>query len=118
MGSSGPDSAHRNRQYFRDCLRHHHGWAGIGKILAVLFSFFAVFASFGIGNMGQVASIRESVLNVMHFTGSNTADSLILDAAIALVAALVILGGISRIASANERIVPFMAVFYIAGSLV
>lgn len=54
----------------------------------------------------------------MHFTGSNTADSLILDAAIALVAALVILGGISRIASANERIVPFMAVFYIAGSLV
>ena len=104
--------------YLRDGLGSKKGCAGIGKILAVLFSFFAVFASFGIGNMGQVASIRESVLNVMHFTGSNTADSLILGAAIALVAALVILGGISRIASANERIVPFMAVFYIAGSLV
>lgn len=103
--------------YLRDGLGAKKGCEGIGKVLAVLFSFFAVFASFGIGNMGQVASIKESVLNVVRFTGNDTADSLIIGAVIAAVAALVIIGGISRIASANERIVPFMAIFYIVGSL-
>lgn len=103
--------------YLRDGLGSKKGCQEIGKILAALFSFFAVVASFGIGNMGQVASIKESVLNVARFTGNNTADGLIIGGAVAAVAALVIIGGISRIASANERIVPFMAVFYIAGSL-
>ena len=103
--------------YLRDGLGSKKGCQEIGKILAALFSFFAVVASFGIGNMGQVASIKESVLNVVRFTGNNTADGLIIGGAVAAVAALVIIGGISRIASANERIVPFMAVFYIAGSL-
>ncbi len=103
--------------YLRDGLGSKKGCQEIGKILAALFSFFAVVASFGIGNMGQVASIKESVLNVARFTGNNTADGLIIGGAVAAVAALVIIGGISRIASANERIVPFMAVFYIVGSL-
>ena len=103
--------------YLRDGLGSKKGCQEIGKVLAALFSFFAVVASFGIGNMGQVASIKESVLNVARFTGNNTADGLIIGGAVAAVAALVIIGGISRIASANERIVPFMAVFYIAGSL-
>lgn len=103
--------------YLRDGLGARKGCEGIGKVLAALFSFFAVMASFGIGNMGQVASIKESIFNVVRFTGNDTADSLIIGAAIAVAAALVIIGGISRIAGANERIVPFMAVFYIAGSL-
>lgn len=103
--------------YLRDGLGSKKGCQEIGKVLAALFSFFAVVASFGIGNMGQVASIKESVLNVARFTGNDTADGLIIGGAVAAVAALVIIGGISRIASANERIVPFMAVFYIAGSL-
>ncbi len=103
--------------YLRDGLGSKKGCQEIGKVLAALFSFFAVVASFGIGNMGQVASIKESVLNVARFTGNNTADGLIIGGAVAAVAALVIIGGISRIASANERIVPFMAVFYIVGSL-
>ncbi len=103
--------------YLRDGLGSKKGCQEIGKILAALFSFFAVVASFGIGNMGQVASIKESVLNVARFTGNDTADGLIIGGVVAAVAALVIIGGISRIASANERIVPFMAVFYIVGSL-
>lgn len=103
--------------YLRDGLGSKKGCQEIGKVLAALFSFFAVVASFGIGNMGQVASIKESVLNVARFTGNDTADGLIIGGVVAAVAALVIIGGISRIASANERIVPFMAVFYIVGSL-
>lgn len=103
--------------YLRDGLGSKKGCRGIGRVLAVLFSFFAVFASFGIGNMGQVASIKESVLNVVRFTGNDQMDGLIIGGIIVVVAALVIIGGITRIARANERIVPFMAVFYIVGSL-
>lgn len=90
----------------------------IGKVLAVLFSVFAIFASFGIGNMGQVASIKESVLNVFEITGKATTDALIVGIIIAVVASLVIIGGLSRIAKANEKIVPFMAGFYIVGSAI
>lgn len=104
--------------YLRDGLGSKKNCKHIGKILAILFSVFAVCASFGIGNMGQVASIRESVLNVYSFTGNATTDGIIIGCIVALVASLVIVGGLSRIAKANERIVPFMALFYILGSIV
>ena len=90
----------------------------IGKVLAVLFSLFTTLAAFGIGNMGQVVSIKDSVLNVVSFTGNTTTDSFIIGIALMLFAALVIIGGIKRIAKANERIVPFMACFYIIFSLI
>lgn len=104
--------------YLRDGLGGKKHCKQIGKVLAVLFSIFAVMASFGIGNMGQVASIKESVLNVFVFTGDSLVDGLIIGGVIALIAALVIIGGLNRIAKANEKIVPFMAIFYILGSLV
>lgn len=104
--------------YLRDGLGSKKNCKYIGAILAVLFSIFAVIASFGIGNMGQVASIKESILNVIDLTGNAKTDGLIIGGVIAFVAALVILGGITRIAKANERIVPFMAGFYIIGTLV
>lgn len=104
--------------YLRDGLGSKKNCKYIGAILAVLFSIFAVIASFGIGNMGQVASIKESILNVTDLTGNAKTDGLIIGGVIAFVAALVILGGITRIAKANERIVPFMAGFYIIGTLV
>lgn len=104
--------------YLRDGLGSKKHCKYIGKVLAILFSIFAIFASFGIGNMGQVVSIKESVLNVFTLTGNDTVNALILGVVLMIVAALVILGGITRIAKANERIVPFMAVFYIIGSLI
>lgn len=103
--------------YLRDGLGSKKHCRQLGKILAVLFSVFTVFASFGIGNMGQVVSIKESVLNVVSFTGNASTDALILGAVVMVVAALVILGGLNRIASANEKLVPFMAFFYIIGSV-
>ena len=87
-----------------------------GGVLAVLFSFFAMIASFGIGNMGQVASITESINTLV------PADSKIVNIVTAVVIifflSLVILGGLKRIATTNERIVPFMAVFFIIGSVI
>lgn len=104
--------------YLRDGLGAKKYCKTIGKVLAILFSVFAVVASFGIGNMGQVVSIKESVLNVIPLTSNATTNSLILGTILMIVAALVILGGITRIAKANERIVPFMAIFYIIGSVI
>ncbi|MCH5275544.1 MAG: sodium:alanine symporter family protein, partial [Lachnospiraceae bacterium] len=104
--------------YLQDGLGAKKHCKQIGKILAILFSVFAIFASFGIGNMGQVVSIKESVLTVFSITGNTLYDSIILGVILIIVAALVVIGGITRIAKANERIVPFMAIFYIIGALV
>lgn len=104
--------------YLRDGLGSKKHCKTIGKVLAVFFSIFAIVASFGIGNMGQVVSIKESVLHVIHFTSNDTTNSLIIGAVLMVVAFLVIIGGLTRIAKANERIVPFMAIFYIIGAFV
>ena len=57
--------------YLRDGVGAMKYGKQVGKVLAVLFSIFALLASFGIGNMGQVVSISESVTNVFSFTGGN-----------------------------------------------
>ena len=88
-----------------------------GKVLAVLFSIFAVLASFGIGNMGQVVSISESV-GTLAPDYNQRIIGLIVGIVVMILAILVILGGLNRIAKTNEKIVPFMAIFYIIGSLV
>lgn len=110
--------------YLRDGLGSRKNCRVIGKVLAILFSLFATIASFGIGNMGQISTIRESILTVAaDLTGraelvSSRTGSLVIGAVLMVVAFLVIIGGLKRIAETNERIVPFMAVFYILGSLI
>ncbi len=102
--------------YLRDGVGKMKYGKVLGPLLAVLFSVFAVFASFGIGNMGQVASITES-LNTLIPSSGNTVN-LVTGLVLILFLGLVILGGLKRIATTNERIVPFMAVFFIIGSLI
>jgi len=110
--------------YLRDGLGSKKNCAGLGRVLAFLFSLFATIASFGIGNMGQISTIRESVLTVAADVTGNGALatsqtlSLIIGALLMAVAFLVIIGGLKRIAETNEKIVPFMAAFYILGSLI
>jgi len=104
--------------YLRDGLGSLKHCKTIGRVLAVLFSIFALFASFGIGNMGQVASITESVTAILPSNDNPKMVSLIIGIIVMIIAALVIIGGIKRIASTNEKIVPFMALFYIIGSVI
>ncbi|WP_070000589.1 alanine/glycine:cation symporter family protein [Cellulosilyticum sp. I15G10I2] len=86
---------------------------GLGqKWLAVIFSVFCVGASFGIGNMTQVNSISSS-LNATY-----NIPTIITGLFIAAMVALVIVGGIRRIGKVTEKIVPFMAMAYIIGSLI
>jgi len=84
----------------------------IGRPLAVLFCVFAVTASFGIGNMSQMNSISTTM------EANFGIPVLVTGFVLAGVAALVIVGGIQRIARVTEKLVPFMAVFYIVGALV
>ena len=82
------------------------------KWLGVLFAGFTAIAAFGIGNMVQSNSISAMVKETFHIAPWVT--GLVLT----VLTALVIVGGIKSIASACEKLVPFMAVFYVAGCLI
>lgn len=117
--------------YLRDGLGAKKGCKGIGRFLGALFSVFCVLASFGIGNLSQVNTIVTNVTSVFRiraleeivlYTDSGTGVSvtlymLIVGLLVMTVAALVIIGGIKRIASVTEKIVPFMVVLYILGAV-
>lgn len=98
--------------YLRDGLGAKPGMKQVGAVLAVLFSCFCLLASFGIGNMSQINSIAGNMKTA--FGVPNLVTGLVL----MFVAGLVILGGIKRIASVTEKLVPFMAIFYIIGAVV
>ncbi|MDD3429780.1 MAG: alanine/glycine:cation symporter family protein, partial [Oscillospiraceae bacterium] len=81
------------------------------KWLAVLFACFTVLASFGIGNMTQANGIASAINTVSGIPAWVTGITL------TLLVALVIIGGIKRIAAVTEKIVPVMALVYIVGGI-
>ncbi|MGN1418303.1 MAG: alanine/glycine:cation symporter family protein, partial [Acutalibacteraceae bacterium] len=112
--------------YLRDGLGNKKGCKKLGQVLAVLFSIFTIFASFGIGNMGQVNKIVANVesafkikaLSDITLYGDISLYALVISLVIMLLAGLIILGGIQRIAAVAEKIVPFMVVLFTVGSVV
>lgn len=98
--------------YLRDGLGAKKGCKHIGAVLACLFSCFCLLASFGIGNMSQINSIAGNMKSAFNIPYLATGIFLM------IVAALVIVGGLKRIASVTEKLVPFMAVIYIVGAIV
>jgi AGCS family alanine or glycine:cation symporter len=109
--------------YLKDGLGKVPGYEKIGKVLAVLFSCFAILASFGIGNMGQVNKI---VLNINSaFFENNTSTifgvstvNLIIGVALTILGGLIILGGLQRVARFAELVIPFMAIAYVGFGLI
>lgn len=81
-------------------------WNWLAKVFAVL----GAVCTFGIGNMTQVNSISSSVNDTFGIPALGTGLF------IALMVGLVIIGGIRRIASVTEKIVPLMCVTYLAGA--
>ncbi|CCZ61322.1 sodium:alanine symporter family protein [Hungatella hathewayi] len=94
---------------------------GLGKNwrwLATLFSVFGVLTVFGTGNATQVNTITTAINSALmnyHLIDARSArtTSLIIGIILAALVALVLLGGIKRIGSVTEKLVPFMALFYI-----
>lgn len=97
--------------YLRDGLGSMKGCRQVGAVLALLFSVFCVIASFGIGNMSQVNSIAINMSSAFHIPSFMTGLILM------IIAGLVIVGGLKRIASVTEKLVPFMAVIYLLGAI-
>ena len=86
---------------------------GLGmKWLAVLFCIFTSIAAFGIGNMVQANSISVIVEETFKISPYITGSLM------TLFVGVVILGGIHSIARVCEKLVPFMAIFYVAGCLI
>lgn len=86
---------------------------GLGsKPLGMLFAALTAIAAFGIGNMTQANSI--SSLTQQTFGVSPWITGIVMT----VLTAIVILGGITKIASVCEKLVPFMAAFYVLGCVI
>ncbi len=111
--------------YLHDGLGGYKHCKVVGRVLACMFSVFAVLASFGIGNMGQINKIVINLDNVLPKSvdlgiafGDVKWTHLIMGVVLMILGGLIILGGLKRIASFAEKVVPFMACAYILGCLV
>jgi AGCS family alanine or glycine:cation symporter len=80
------------------------------KWLAVIFAIATVLSSFGTGNLPQINSIASGLESTFNL------DPLITASVLSVLLALVIIGGITRIAKVAAAIVPTMAIFYLIGA--
>ena len=102
--------------YIKNGLKKHWRW------LAYLFSAFGVLTVFGTGNATQVNTITSAIDTALYnmniiADGNTTVIStvnLIIGIVLAIVIALILIGGIKRIGQVTEKLVPFMALIYIA----
>ncbi len=79
--------------------------------VAIIFAVATIFSSFGTGNLPQIISIADSVKT------SFGINHIITGAVLAVLLALVIVGGIKRIAGVTSKLVPIMAIFYFIGAI-
>ncbi len=84
----------------------------LGAVLGWLFAFFAVIASFGIGNLTQGNSIASAMDATFHV------PTWLTGVIITVLAMFIILGGIKSISRVSQVVVPLMAVFYMIAGLV
>lgn len=87
-------------------------WKTFGKVMGMIFAVFAGFASFGIGCATQVNAIAGIVEENVGI------PAWIVGIVVAVLTAIVIFGGIKSIANVCEKLVPFMAIFYVLGCIV
>lgn len=93
--------------------------AALGKFLAVFFAIACIFGSFGGGNMFQANQAFQQVVIVTGGASSFMADKgWLFGVILAVLTGAVIIGGIKSIARVTEKLVPFMAIWYIASCLI
>lgn len=83
-----------------------------GKVLATIFSVLIIFALGFMGNAVQANSISDA------FATAFGVNPLIIGVIVAVLAFSIFAGGVKRIAEVTEKLVPFMAVFYLVGGLI
>ena len=94
---------------------------GLGKKwqwLAMLYSLFGVLTVFGTGNATQVNTITAAIdTPLLNYGIVSSGMVSTVNLIIGIVVAMVLLGGIKRIGSVSEKLVPFMALFYVVLAL-
>ena len=98
--------------YLKEGFSGKRGLKILGSVLGVLFALFCVLASFGIGNMSQINTIAANFEQTFNIPIIATGIVLL------VLMAIMALGGLKRIASVTEKLVPFMSVFYIIGAVI
>jgi alanine or glycine:cation symporter, AGCS family len=104
--------------YLRDGLAK-QGKSGLGKVLASIFAIACIGGSFGGGNMVQINQATKQLIQV---TGGEESmlfgNGWIFGALMAIVVAMIIIGGIKSIAKVTDKVVPLMVGIYVLGALV
>ena len=96
------------------------GKPGLGKFLGAFFAITMIFGCLGAGNMFQA---NQAYVQFVNITGGEEGSFLadkgwLFGLVFAVVVAVVIIGGIKSIAKVTEKVVPFMAIFYVTGALI
>ena len=113
----GPDgTVYGGPMYYLTKGLKEKGYTGLGKVLAVFFAIMCIGGSFGGGNMFQANQAAEQFNNMIGAT-SGSAGALF-GFVMAVFVAIVIIGGIKRIGSVTEKVVPFMCGIYVLAALV
>lgn len=107
------------------------GFGPLGKFLGLLFAVLCVGASFGGGNMFQANQATAQLQSLFGLTAPMEVDGTteaaswlqqssgaLIGVVMAVIVAVVIIGGIKRIATVTEKIVPFMAILYVGAALI
>ncbi|VAV93689.1 Na(+)-linked D-alanine glycine permease [hydrothermal vent metagenome] len=94
------------------------GWPRLGMALAISFSIFTVFASFGGGNIFQISQTVEQfqIVTAGH-TNFFFDYRWVFGLGMAILVGMVIIGGIRSIAKVTSKLVPIMCVFYLIAAL-
>ena len=92
------------------------GKSGLGKVLAILFAIMVIGGSFGGGNMFQANQAAQQFGSMIGSTDLSTA--LIFGFVMAILVGIVIIGGIKRIGTITERVVPFMVGIYFLAAII
>ncbi|NAY92545.1 amino acid carrier protein [Muricauda sp. JGD-17] len=113
----GPDgTVYGGPMYYLSKGLKERGMKGLGKVLAIIFAILCVGASFGGGNAFQSNQAAVQLSTMLSLEGGAT--GVIIGVILAVLVGIVIIGGIKKIASVTEKIVPFMAGVYVLASLV
>ena len=99
----------------RGIAEHHPRLAGFGKVLAVVFSICCIGGSLGGGNMFQINQTFQQFVNISGGESSVLAgNGWLFGMVMAVMVGAVIIGGIKSIARVTDKLVPFMAILYLA----
>ena len=108
-------TVHGGPMYYLSSALEKRNLKGLGKFLAFIFAILVIGGSFGGGNMFQAnQAFSQLSLMIPEFNGQGFWFGVIL----AILVGFVIIGGIKSIAKVTDKIVPFMAVFYVGVALI